>query len=287
MLISLALAAATLNATAAAFAQSGANAMNQGARVTVNGVDLYYETHGEGAPLVMLHGGVNPSEMFGVPLTEMAENHKVIAVQLRGHGYSADTSEPWSYELMADDVAALMGEIGVESADVMGYSLGAGVALQLTIRHPERVKKLVAISMAYRFDGDYPEIRAAFDSMTAAAPAIAENIEASPLATLYPDIDWTTMMRKTGEMNQMEHDWRETVAEIKSPVLVMFGDADSIQLEHMTAFYRLLGGGQRDGGIDGSGRSANQFAVIPNRTHYNILASPAVTTFAKDFLAGR
>jgi pimeloyl-ACP methyl ester carboxylesterase len=254
------------------------------ARVNANGVELYYEIHGEGAPLIMLHGGVNPSDFFGETLATMAESHRVYAVHLRGHGLSKDKDEPWSYELMADDVAALMGEIGLESADVMGWSLGGGVGLQLAIRHPKRVKKLVVISMAYRADGDYPEIRAAFDTMPAEAPKYAELTSNAPFAALYPDIDWEEMFRKTGEMNQPLHDWSEGIAAITSPVLLIFADADSIQLEHMMAFYKLLGGGQRAGEMDGSGRSVNQLAIIPNRTHYDSVTSPAVTLFAKEFL---
>jgi pimeloyl-ACP methyl ester carboxylesterase len=180
-----------------------------------------YEIHGGGSPLVMLHGGVNAADFFGDTLQtsfggsqantvqEMAQHHRVYAVHLRGHGFSKDKDEPWSYEVMADDVAALMGEIGLESADVMGWSLGGGVGLQVAIRHPERVRKLVVISMAFRADGDYPEIRAAFDTMPAEAPATAEFLKSSPLATMYPDVDWEVMMRKTGEMNQPLHDWSE------------------------------------------------------------------------------
>lgn len=268
-------------------------------RVTANGVELYYEVHGEGTPLIMLHGGVNPSDFFGETLQPafggerhdtlktMAESHKVYAVHLRGHGFSKDNDEPWSAELMADDVAALMDQIGLETADVMGYSLGAGVGLQLAIRHPERVTRLVAISMAFRAEGgDYPEVRAAFAQMPAMAAAIGEQVAASPLGTLYPDVDWEVMFRKTGEMNQPAHDWSEGVAAITSPTLIIFADADSIRLEHMVEFYKLLGGGRRAGGMDGSDRSINQLAIIPNRTHYDILASPAVRMFATAFLAG-
>lgn len=214
----------------------------------------------------------------------MAENHKIYAVHLRGHGFSKDKAEPWSYEVMAADLDTLMGAIGLASADVMGYSLGAGVALQLAIRHPERVKKLVVISMAFRSEGDYPEIRAAFDTLPAAAEAIGQQIARSPLAAIYPHVDWEVVMRKTGEMNRPTHDWSEGIAAIKSPTLIVFADADSVRLEHMVEFYKLLGGGQRDGGMDGSGRSVNQFAIVPNRTHYNLLTSPMVTMFAKEFL---
>src|SRR6187401_2722102 len=111
--------------------------------VAVNGVELYYEIHGEGSPLVMLHGGVNPSDFFGAPLAAMAETHQVIAIHLRGHGFSTDTDEPWTYELLADDVAALLGKLGIARTDVMGWSLGGGVALQTAIRHPELVGKLI------------------------------------------------------------------------------------------------------------------------------------------------
>ena len=264
----------------------GARAMiaTTSARVTANGVELYYEIHGEGAPLIMLHGGVNPSDFFGETLATMAESHQVYAVHLRGHGFSKDRNEPWSYEVMADDVAALMGEIGLPSADVMGWSLGGGVGLQLAIRHPERVKKLVVISMAYRAAGDYPEIRAAFDAMPAEAAEFAALTERAPFAALYPEIDWEVMFRKTGEMNQPRHDWTTGVAAITSPVLLMFTDADTIQLEHMTAFYQLLGGGQRAAGQDGSGRSIHRLAIIPGRTHYDSVRSPAVTMFANEFL---
>jgi pimeloyl-ACP methyl ester carboxylesterase len=282
-------AAAALTLSTNAIAQTQGPTMrkpNTTGRAAVNGVELYYEIHGEGAPLVLLHGGVAPSEMFGVPLAEMSKRHRVIAIHMRGHGLSSDADAPWSCELMADDVAALLDKIGVSKADVMGYSLGGGVALQLTIRHPEKVNRLVAISIAFRAEGgNYPEVREAFKHMPAQAEMIGGQIAGSPLATLYPNVDWVRMMRKTGEMNLAAHDWSKGVAAIKAPTLLIFGDADSIMLEHMIEFYKLLGGGKRDAGFDGSLRSANRFAVIPNTTHYNILGSPAVMQFATDFLA--
>lgn len=285
----LTLAAAALTLSTKAIAQTEGPTMstaNTTGRAAVNGVELYYEIHGEGAPLVLLHGGVTPSEMFGVPLAEMSKHHQVIAIHMRGHGLSSDADTPWSCELMADDVAALLDHIGISKADVMGYSLGGGVALQLTIRHPEKVAKLVAISIAFRAEGGtYPEVREAFKQMPAQAEMIGGQIAGSPLAMLYPDVDWVRMMRKTGEMNLAAHDWSSDIAAIKAPTLLIFGDADSILLEHMIAFYKLLGGGQREAGLDGSLRSPNRFAIIPNTTHYSILGSPALTQFATDFLA--
>ncbi len=258
------------------------------ARVAVNGVELYYEIHGEGPPLVMLHGGVNPSEMFGAPLAEMATTHQVIAIHLRGHGFSTDSDDPWTYEQMADDVAALLGELGIDKIDVMGWSLGGGVALQTAIRHPDRVGKLIVISKSIRHGGNFPEVRAQFDAMPDSASEAARQIEQSPLATIYPDIDWEVMMRKTGEMNQRRYDWSADVARIASPTLLIFADADMMYLEHMVEFYKLLGGGTRDAGLDGSLRpTPNQLAIIPDTTHYDLLltATRDATDYAKAFLA--
>ncbi len=257
-------------------------------RVAVNGVELYYEIHGAGSPLVMLHGGVNPSEMFGAPLAAMAKSHQVYAIHLRGHGLSSDTDEPWSVEQMADDVAALLDELGIEQIDVMGYSLGGGVALQTAIRHPARVGKLIVISMNVRDDGNFPEVRAQFESMPDMAPEIARQIEQSPLAELYPDVDWEAMFRKTGEMVQGSFDWSADVAKITSPTLLIYADADMMYPEHIIETYKLLGGGTRDAGFDGSLRpTPNQLAIIPNTTHYNLMltATESVTDFAKAFLA--
>jgi pimeloyl-ACP methyl ester carboxylesterase len=263
----------------------GETSMSTG-RIPVNGVDIYYEIHGEGAPLVMLHGGVNPSEMFGDTLTQMAKTHRVIAIHLRGHGLSGDTDAPWTYEQMADDVAALLAETEFGKADFMGYSTGAGVAIQTAIRHPEAVGRLVLVSATVAAKGEYPEIRAAFDQLPQMAAAIGENIAKSPLGNLYPDRDWETVMRKTGEQHQPLHDWSDGFAKIEGPILMIYADADSIRPEAITGWYALRGGGQRDGGLDGSGRSPSELAIIPSKTHYTILTSPAVTTFAEAFLGG-
>ena len=254
---------------------------------SVNGVELYYEIHGDGPPLIMLHGGVNPSEMFGAPLAEMAKAHKVIALHARGHGLSKDGSEPWSYEVFADDVAALMRHLGISKASVMGYSSGALVALQTAVRHPQLVDKLIVVSTAFRSDALYPEVLEAFAQMPAAAPAIAADVSKSPLAALYPSVNWETMFRKTGELANQRIDWSASVAEIEAPTLLIFADADMMRPGHIVEFYELLGGGQRDAGLDGSLRSPNRLAIIPNTTHYTLLGSAAVTQFASAFLESR
>lgn len=280
--------AATASAAAPVIAQTaGDNPMSTTSstgKVPVGGAEIYYEIHGDGPPLVLLHGGVNPSETFGAPLAAMAKTHKVIAIHLRGHGFSSDGDGPWSAEGMADDVAIVLQQVGIGKARVMGYSLGAAVALQVAMRHPELVEKLVAVSVAFSTHGEYPEVRQAFEQMPGMAAAIGQQIAASPLAQLYPDVNWETVMRKSGEMNLVDHDWSEAIKAIKAPTLLVFADADSIRLEHMVEFWKLLGGGQHDAGLDGSQRPAGQFAIIPGTTHYSLIQSPFLTEVATAFL---
>ncbi len=281
LLIAAAFAVSALTTTAGAQAMRTPESKGY---AKVNDVELYYEVYGDGPPLIMLHGGVTPSEMFGAPLAEMAKGHKVIAIHTRGHGLSKDSGRPWSFEAFADDVAALMGHLGIEKASVMGYSSGALVALQTAIRHPQLVDKLIVISTAFRSDGYYPEVLEAFAQMPSAAPMIAAEVSKSPLASLYPSVNWETMFRKTGELANRSNDWSASVADIKAPTLLVFADADAIRPEHVVEFYKLLGGGQRDAGLDGSLRSPNRLAIIPNTTHMSLLGSAAVTEFASAFL---
>lgn len=257
-------------------------------RVSVNGVEIYYEIQGEGSPLVMLHGGVNPADFFGAPLAAMAEDHQVIAIHMRGHGFSSDATTPWTTEQMADDVDAVLDALGFEKVDVMGWSLGGGVALQTAIRHPERVRKLIVIGMNVKSSGNYPEVLTAFKEMPSMAPAIGAQLAESPLAELYPDADWEAIMRKTGEMNQGEFDWSADVKNIKAPTLLIFADADMMYPEHIAEMYRLFGGGTRDARYDGALRpTVNQLAIIPGTTHYDMVQKglKPVTDYAKAFLA--
>ena len=116
----------------------------------VNGLNLYYEIHGEGEPLVLLHGGLGSTEMFGEILPLLANKRRVIVVDLQAHGRTADIDRPLSYEAMAGDIAALMKHLGIGKAALMGYSLGAGVALRAAIQHPELVAKLVVVSTVFK-----------------------------------------------------------------------------------------------------------------------------------------
>jgi len=247
----------------------------------VNGLKLYYEIRGSGEPLVLLHGGVVGITMFGQNLDLLSQKRKVIAVELQGHGHTADIDRPLSYEAMADDVAGLLKYLGIDKADVMGYSLGAGVALQTAIRHPEVVRKLVIVSAAFRRDGFYPEVLAAFDQM---GPSAGEPMKQSPLAKMYPNVDWSRLFAKLGDLLRKDYDWSKEVSAIKAPTMLVFADADAVRLAHAAEFYGLLGGGRGDAGFDGSKRPVDELAVLPGLTHYNISSSPALSAAVTPFL---
>jgi pimeloyl-ACP methyl ester carboxylesterase len=278
--------AATASTTSASQTPTGVPMTNaaRSPHASVNGVNLYYEIHGSGRPLVLLHGGVQASEVFGPNLAALAAKRQVIAVHLQGHGHTPDVERPLRFEDMADDVAALAAHLGLKKIDVLGYSLGGGVAQQVAIRHPDLVGRLVVVSQVFKRAGWYPEVLGAFDAMTAHAPVIAQNIAQSPMAKMYPEVKWEALLRKIGELESRDYDWTAQLASLKARTLLVFADADAMRPEHMVEFYKLLGGGRQDAGMDGSHRPASQWAVIPNTTHYNLLATDAVAKVASDFL---
>jgi pimeloyl-ACP methyl ester carboxylesterase len=269
-------------------AMKGTDMTNQakGNYAQVNGINLYYEVHGEGEPLILLHGGMGAIEMFGEVLPMLAAGRQVIVVDLQAHGRTADVNRPLALETMGDDIAALIQQLGFAKADVMGYSMGGGTAVQTAIRHPEVVRKLVTISFPYKRDGWYPELVAGMEQMGAAA---AEPMKQTPMYQLYAQIaprvdDWVVLVTKMGEMLRRDYDWSNEVASIQAPTLIVIGDADSMRTSHAVEFFELLGGGQKDGSWDGSGMSKSQLAILPGITHYTIFNSPALAAVAIPFL---
>ena len=255
--------------------------MSEGKYAKVNGLKIYYETQGKGNPLVLLHGGVGASEMFEPLLPRLAENRQVIAVHLQAHGRTADIDRPLSFESMGDDIAGLLNQLGIEKADILGYSLGGGVALQTAIRHPEVVRKLVVISAPVKRDGFYPDALAGMAQM---GPEAARFMKQSPIYRIYPDVNWETLYTKLGILLRREYDWSKEAAAIKSPVMIIFADADAVRPTHVMEFFTLLGGGQRDAGMDGSGRPTAQVAILPGMTHYNVLTFPGLSDLITTFL---
>ena len=252
----------------------------------VNGLRMYYEIHGTGQPLILLHGGVGAIEMFGEVLPLLAEGRQVIAADLQAHGRTADIDRPLSFESMADDVAALIEHLGFERADVMGYSLGGGVALRTSIQHPEVARKLVLVSTPFRRDGWYPEVLAGMGQM---GPEAAEPMKQTPMYELYAGVapnpeDWPVLLTKLGQLLERDYDWSKDVEEIRAPTMIVVGDADSVRTAHAVRFFELLGGGKADAGWDGSGMSNARLAILPGTTHYNIFSSPALASAVTPFL---
>lgn len=247
----------------------------RGQYASVNGLNLYYEIYCTGQPLVLLHGGLGTVEMLLGPfLPPLVASRQLIAVELQAHGHTADIDRPLSFEAMADDIGALIQHLGLETADVLGYSLGGGVALQTAIRHPEVVRKLVLLSTPYQRAGWYPEVLAGMAGMTAeAAPAWV----GSPPHAVYaaaaprPD-DWPVLVGKIGALLKQDYDWSAGIAALTTPTLIVVGDADSVRTAHAVAMFGLLGGGQRDGGMDGQGVPNSQLAILPGTTHFTIVA---------------
>lgn len=248
-------------------------AMSKGNFSDVDGQHIFYSVHGAGKPLIVLHGGIDP-DSFGSNLAALAKSRRVIAPHLQAHGRTPDTDRPLRSETLGDDIAALIGHLKLGKADIMGYSLGASVALQTAIRHPDVVDRLVLVSAAMKQDGFYPEGVEAFRQLEANAATYGPGVKASPLGQTYPDVDWTNLFRKVGDLTKRPFDWSADVARIKARTLLVFADADAIRPGHMVEFWKAQGGGQRDAGIDGSLRPANQLAIVPNTTHYTLAVDP-------------
>ena len=253
----------------------------------VNGLNLYFEIHGAGRPLVLLHGGLGGAGvMFGDLIPRLADGRQVIGVDLQAHAHTADIDRPFSWEGFAEDVAGLIRYLGLERADLMGYSLGGGVALRTALSHPEVTRRLVLVSAPCRRRGWYPEVLEGMAAMTAEA---ASGMAGSPLHAAYVRVaprpeDWPLLVAKTGELLQREYDWCGELAGIRMPVMVVVGDADSIPPAHAAEMFALLGGGKGDAGWDGSRRPESRLAILPGTTHYNSFASPLLAPAVISFL---
>jgi pimeloyl-ACP methyl ester carboxylesterase len=268
-----------------------AGATGTGQYAQVNGINLYYETHGAGRPLILLHGGLGSGEMFGPILPTLAERHQVIAVDLQGHGRTADIDRPVDIRLMADDIAALIDHLGLDKPDLVGYSLGGGVALQTAVKYPAKVRRLVAASANIRRDAIYPEILAQQGQVNAAA---AEFMKDTPMYELYQRVaprpeDFPRLLDKMGESMAKDFDFTEEVRGLQVPTLIVAADADMAPPGHYVEVFRLLDGGLRDGGWMGEGRpqGGHALAILPGLTHYNIFSSPLFAAVTLAFLDGQ
>jgi pimeloyl-ACP methyl ester carboxylesterase len=237
----------------------------RGDYAAVNGLELYYEVHGTGQPLVLLHGAYMTIDAMGEVVPALAETRQVIAVELQGHGRTADIDRPLTYEQMADDTAALLRHLGIEQADVFGFSMGGGVALQVAVRHPDVVRKLVVASASYTSDGMHPELLEMIPTITPEVFA-GSPIEEDYLRTAPNPDDFPTLVAKLKQLDMEPFAWPpEDIQGISAPTLIIVGDSDAIRLEHAVELFRLLGGGVMG---DLSGLPKSQLAVLPGTTHF-------------------
>lgn len=255
----------------------------------VNGIELAYQTFGEGQPLILLHGGFGSVEMFGPVVDQLAEGRRVIGVDLQSHGRTPAVDRPMRFETMADDVAALIGQLAYPKADVMGFSLGGGVALRTAIQHPEVVDRLILVSTPFQRDGWYPEMVAAMSSM---GPEVAEPMKQTPMYELYARIaprvdDWPVLVTQLTDLLKRDYDWADETRGLSMPVLIVAGDADGLPPRYAVEFFELLGGGQRDASWDRSGMTQHRLAILPGVTHYDINVSSMLATAVAGFLDER
>jgi pimeloyl-ACP methyl ester carboxylesterase len=252
----------------------------------VNGVSLYYEEHGSGEPLILLHGGLGSGDMYAPILPLLAEGRRVITADLQAHGHTADVDRPLRYETLGDDVAGLIEHLGLAQVDLMGYSFGAATALRSAIQHPHLVRRLVIVSIPYRRDGWYPESLAGMDQM---GSQLAGMLMQSPVYDGYVRVaprveDFPVLLDKTGDLLRRDFDWSAEVTAITAPVMLVYADADAVRPAHIVEFYALLGGGLRDANWDGSLRPVARLAILPGHTHYDLFASTDLPAAVIPFL---
>ena len=257
--------------------------------VAANGLRYYYEIQGTGEPLLLLHGGLGSIDMFGPFLPVLAKQRTVIGVDLHGHGRTAIGDRPIRLPDIANDIAVVIRELGYDSVDVFGYSFGGGVALRLAIQHPESVRRVVIASAPFAQNGFYPEM---LPMQAQVGAAMAESMKETPMYQSYVKVaprpeDFPKLLDRMGELMRTPYDWSEDVKSVKAPVMLVYGDADMVRLDHVIEFYRLLGGGLKDAGWMREHMSPNRLAILPNVTHYELFYSPALAPTVMPFLDGQ
>src|SRR5206468_11745980 len=248
---------------------------NQGVKPTksgyapVNGLKMYYEVYDEGKPMVLWHGAFNTINLaFGMLIPDLAKSRQVIAVELQGHGRTADIDRPFSFESLADDVDGLLKYLKIDSADIFGYSLGGVVAWQLAIRHPLVVSKLIITSAVYKYDGWSHETRAILPGIT------PQMFEGTPVKSEYdrlaPDPKhWIHFVNKMKKFITTPYDFTaEKIKAIKSPTLIISGDGDGVLPEHAVEMFRLRNGKYM---VDFGPAPRTQLAILPGTSHISVM----------------
>ena len=252
----------------------------------VNGIKLYHEMYGRGEPLVLIHGGLMTiGEMQGW-VQPLAKTRRVIAVEMQGHGRTADTDRPMRFAMLGDDIAALLDHLKVPKADVVGYSFGGATAIRAAIQHPDKVRRLVVVSSPYAKSGWYPETQ---EGMSHVGAAMAVNMMQTPTGKFskqWPEPQrFPQFLDKMGKMMSEDYDWSADIARLTMPVLLVFADNDSISQKHIAEFFALLGGGVKEPGWLNTQLSKSRLAVVPGYSHYNFISSAEVPQIVGKCLA--
>ncbi|WEX75862.1 alpha/beta hydrolase [Sinorhizobium numidicum] len=274
--------------TAKPLAEQTTHAPKKSGHLAVNGINYYYQIHGEGEPLLLLHGGLGIIEMFGPNLTKLAESRQVIGVDLQGHGRTPLGDRPIDLAAMGADMAVLVRELGYSQVDVLGCSMGGGVASQMAAQAPEIVRRLALVSTPFAKDGFYPEI---LQAQAQVGSGMAEMMKETPMyksyAAVAPDVsEFPKLLDAMGELMRRDFDASAAVAKLTMPVMLVYGDNDMFRLEHIVDFYHKLGGGLRDAGWMRENMSKNRLAILPDLTHYDIFVSPRLVETVLPFLNG-
>jgi pimeloyl-ACP methyl ester carboxylesterase len=271
-------------------AQQMANKPDSSGYIAANGVDYWFEIHGTGEPMLLLHGGLFSTGMFGATLTTLAESRRVIGVDLPGHGHTAlGTRTRISPVDIGRDLAVVIQKLGLRQVDVMGYSFGGTSALQLAFQHPALVRRLVIVSAPYAQNGFFAEM---LPQQAALSAAMADAMKDTPIYKSYAEIaprpqDFPRLLDAMGEFMRQSYDWSASVKQLTMPVMLVYGDADMFRPEHIVSFYHLLGGGLKDAGWMREHMSKNRLAILPDVTHYEMGAAPILATTVLPFLNGQ
>ena len=260
---------------------AAAEAQDAGKRVAVNGMQMYYEVSGRGEPIIVIHGSYMDIPSMGRIIPKLAETHRVYALEMQGQGRTTDIERKITYPNLADDVAAFMDAVGLAKADIFGYSMGALTALQVGIRHPEKVDRIVFVSGAYDYQGWQPEFRAFIPQMTVegflAMPFFKEQADRRP--------GFPKVIEKLIQLEKEPLAWEADVKRLKMPVLIIAGDADASTLEHNVAMFKLLGGGMM--GDMGKPLAASRLAILPATSHTAVITQVELLSgFIEPFLKG-
>jgi len=224
--------------------------------------------------------------MYADLVDKLAEDRQVVAIELQGHGHTRDIARPFRWERFGDDIAGVIGRLGFSQADLLGHSLGGGASLRCAIQHPPLVRKLILLSAPHRRDSWFPEVLAGFDQMTSAtlfdqmkqSPVYGGFVQVAPDAGSFP-----ALIDKTGDLLRQPYDWSDEITQLRVPVELIYGDADSISPTRAAEFFALLGGGTRDAGLDGSLPTDSRLVILPGISHYNLLSSPHLARVVAEF----